>query len=62
MYYDLGFNDWVFEIDEATGTQISDRLMAVYNDYPRALSNLKKSMERVVERYNDVFKIIKTAI
>lgn len=59
MYYDLGFNDWVFEIDNSTGAQISDRLMNVYKNYPLALENLKKSMNMVDKRYNDVFKIIK---
>ena len=58
MYYDLGFNDWVFEIDNSTGKQISDRLMEVNDDYPKALKNLKESMKLVDERYNEVFKII----
>ena len=58
MYYDLGFNDWVFEIENSTGAQISDRLMSVYNDYPLALETLEKSMKLVEMRYADVFKII----
>jgi polysaccharide pyruvyl transferase WcaK-like protein len=32
MYYDLGLKDWVFEIEQTTGNQISGRLMEVYAD------------------------------
>jgi hypothetical protein len=59
MYYDLGFYDWVFEIDDSTGAQISKRLMSVYDDYENALDTLKKSMKIVEKKYTDVFKIIK---
>ena len=46
MYYDLGFNDWIFEIDETTGSQISDRLMTVYNAYESTQSYLKAGMQK----------------
>ncbi len=46
MYYDLGFNDWFFEIDQTTGQQISDRLMHVYNDYPAALLVVKQARKK----------------
>ena len=46
MYYDLGFNDWIFEIDETTGSQISDRLMIVYNAYESTQSYLKAGMQK----------------
>ena len=59
MYYDLDFRDWVFEIDNTTGTQIAERLLGVYGDYPKALLSLKKSMQLVSERYDEAFKIIK---
>jgi hypothetical protein len=32
MYYDLGFEDWIFEIEQTEGKQIADQLMKVYND------------------------------
>jgi hypothetical protein len=32
MYYDLGFADWVFEIEETTGTDIASTLMSAFND------------------------------
>jgi polysaccharide pyruvyl transferase WcaK-like protein len=59
MYYDLGFNDWVFEIDSTTGNQISDRLMEIHNDYPAAEKRLKQSLKLVDKRYDEVFKIVK---
>jgi polysaccharide pyruvyl transferase WcaK-like protein len=59
MYYDLGLNDWVFEIDNTTGRQISDRLMEIHSDYPAAEKRLKQSIKLVDKRYDEVFKIIK---
>ena len=59
MYYDLGFNDWVFEIDNTTGAQISDRLMTVYNNYPAALQTVKEAIKRVNERYDIAFSVMK---
>jgi len=44
MYYDLGLNDWVFEIEKTTGNQISEGLMAIYADTTRSdkkISDLK---------------------
>ena len=35
MYYDLGFEDWVFEIEETTGSDIAAALMSVFG-YPGA--------------------------
>ncbi len=59
MYYDLGFNDWVFEIDQTTGTQVAERLMQVYNDYPRALQTVTEAIRKVNGRYDNSFAIIK---
>lgn len=47
MWYDIGLDDWVFEIEETTGGQIADRLMAVYDDYPAALRYLEAAMDTV---------------
>jgi len=46
MYYDLGYNKWVFEIQETTGQQIADRLMEVYANYPAALAYAKAGIEK----------------
>jgi polysaccharide pyruvyl transferase WcaK-like protein len=53
MYYDLGFNEWVFEIDQTEGPQIADRLREVWKDYGRANSMLKTCMDTVKENYRD---------
>lgn len=58
MYYDLGFNDWVFEIEESTGEQITDELMKVFNNYEKSLQALAGSMEKV----NRIYKKLLTHI
>ncbi len=39
---------------------ISGRLMEIYNDYPGAVSKLKKSMRLVSEKYDAAIEIIKS--
>jgi polysaccharide pyruvyl transferase WcaK-like protein len=51
MYYDLGFNDWVFEIEQSTGKQITERLMASWKDYAASKEKLTASMLKVGELY-----------
>lgn len=62
MYYDLGFEDYVFEIDQTTGKQVSDRLMEVNNDYDKTLNDLKRSMKIVRDRYDEAFRIVRRII
>lgn len=62
MYYDLGFNDWIFEIDNTSGSQLAERLIEIFNDYTKALDYLEKSMRIVTERYGAVFKILRMHI
>jgi len=47
MYYDLGFDDWTFEIERTEGRQVADRLREVWTGYPRALARLAESMGKV---------------
>jgi polysaccharide pyruvyl transferase WcaK-like protein len=51
MYYDLGFDDWIFEIEQTEGNQIADRLMGVWSNYDRAKKDLSKSMDRIDKIY-----------
>ena len=52
MYYDLGLNDWIFEIEKASGSQISERLMGIVGD--------PKGVERTVRRVqSDVKKLFR---
>lgn len=59
MYYDLGFSDWVFEIDRSSGSMISARLIEIYKDYPQSLLKLRRSMHIVSKKYDTAFGIIK---
>ena len=59
MYYDLGFNDWVFEIDDTSAAQITGRLMEVYENYPVALQKVKSSIREVNRRYDYTFAVMK---
>lgn len=51
MYYDLGFNDWTFEINDTQGKQVADRLREVWMDYAKAKQKLQVSMNRVEQIY-----------
>ena len=51
MFYDLRFSDWVFEIEESTGKDISDQLRKVRTDYPAALRRVDEGMKKVEEIY-----------
>jgi polysaccharide pyruvyl transferase WcaK-like protein len=62
MYYDLGFNDWTFEIEQTEGKQIADRLREVWSDYPAALAKLKVSMDKVCEIYAERVRFVKETI
>jgi polysaccharide pyruvyl transferase WcaK-like protein len=42
MYYDLDLSDWVFEIEQITGNDISDRLTGIINDPAAATKILKR--------------------
>lgn len=60
MYYDLGFNDWVFEIEQTEGKQIADRLRGVWKNYGKAEEKLANSMSKVNSIYKERCKFIKS--
>ena len=62
MYYDLDFKDWVFEIDNTTGTQITNRLREVWKDYGKAKEKLKVSMDKVESIYKSRTAVLKTIL
>lgn len=47
MWYDFGLSDWVFEIEQSTGDQISDRLMSIVADPGGAKTYLNAAMDKV---------------
>ncbi|MEJ7769764.1 MAG: polysaccharide pyruvyl transferase family protein, partial [Chitinophagaceae bacterium] len=51
MYYDLGFNKWIFEIESMEGKQIADRLREVWKDYGKAKATLAANMDKVANIY-----------
>jgi len=51
MYYDLGFDNWVFEIMETKGEQIANRLMEVYSDYDKACSEINIAYKNINKIY-----------
>ncbi len=53
MYYDLNFNDSVFEIEETSGNQITSRLREIWTNYAEEESKLKTRMDKVSLIYSD---------
>ncbi len=53
MYYDLGFNDWIFEVDQTSGKQVADRLREVWENYAGAKAKLKISMNKAEKIYRE---------
>ncbi len=53
MYYDLGFNNWVFEIDQTEGKQITNRLREVWTNYGGAKTEIAKSMKDLDQLYKE---------
>jgi len=43
MWYDIGLNDWVFEIDRCTGTEIAERVMQIGRNLPTARATAEKA-------------------
>ncbi len=62
MYYDLDFNEWVFEIEETEGRQITDRLREIWTDYPGAEAKLKNNMDQISQIYSDRVDWMKATI
>lgn len=58
MYYDLGFNDWIFEIDQTTGKQVTDRLREVWTDYDKAKARLVLLNRNIAQIYRERCKSI----
>ncbi len=53
MWYDLGFNNWVFEIEETEGRQIAERLLGVAADYEAAGRYLAAARARAARQHTD---------
>ena len=62
MYYDLNFDDWIFEIEETEGDQIASRLREIWTSYPKSAAKLKRSVDNVSQIYSDRVKMMKESI
>ncbi|MEX0772662.1 MAG: polysaccharide pyruvyl transferase family protein [Balneolales bacterium] len=62
MYYDLNFNDWIFEIEDTEGKQISDQLMKIWGNYSSAQQYIKINMSKVAQIYSDSCDLITTEL
>ncbi|GAB1452212.1 polysaccharide pyruvyl transferase family protein [Draconibacterium sp.] len=58
MYYDLGYDDWVFEIMETQGAQIVEQLMDIVDNYSAAEKKVKKNNQKVKEIYREAVAVI----
>ena len=58
MYYDLNFRDWIFEIEEVTGTDITERLFHVRKNYKKAKNRIKKEQKVIAEIYKNACLVI----
>ena len=62
MWYDMGLTDWVFEIEQTEGQDIANRLMEVYNDYPKARDYLESAMDLVRKKQRDSLTEVRKAV
>lgn len=53
MYYDLGFADYVFEIDKASGREIADTLLEIFNNPLPAYERIEKNVAHA-EQLDDI--------
>src|SRR5699024_10411574 len=59
MHSDLGYDDWIVEIEETEGKQIADRLREIWLDYPGAKEKLAESMKEIDLIYCEATNFIK---
>ncbi len=59
MYYDLGYDDWVFEIMETEGKDIIGELMRVYGNYQAAQQKVIESNQHINRLYKKVCQHLK---
>ena len=50
MWRDVGLGDWIFEIEESTGTQIAERLLEIARDPEKTRSLVVRAREFVARR------------
>ena len=61
MYYDLGAGPWIFEIEQTSGKQISERLMEIVTAPEKAAERVKTIQENVRTQYEMAITEMKKA-
>ncbi|MEM9833499.1 MAG: polysaccharide pyruvyl transferase family protein [Bacteroidota bacterium] len=62
MWYDIGVEDWIFEIEETQGSDIAKQLMKVHNDFEQAQTYREQAMQRVRQYHNETMQFVKGKI
>lgn len=62
MYYDLNFTNWIFEIDQTTGKDITDRLFQVKAEYKQSKKKIKKEEKAIMKIYKNACCQIETIL
>lgn len=62
MWRDIGLSDWIFEIDDATGSQLAEALFKIHENYPEAKRKLDKAMRFVNERQQKSMETLRKSI
>jgi polysaccharide pyruvyl transferase WcaK-like protein len=62
MYYDLGMDDYVFEIEQTSGQQIADRLMEVHTHRDMAIEKIALMNQKVKEIYDNKMQKLKESL
>jgi polysaccharide pyruvyl transferase WcaK-like protein len=62
MYRDIGANDWFFEIDETTGSQLWSRLEGILRDPARAQAKVKSIMTGVESKQKRMVDAVRAAV
>jgi polysaccharide pyruvyl transferase WcaK-like protein len=58
MWYDLGFDDWVFEIEVSTGEQVADTLMSIHSDKDASIEYLRQGMNNANELHISAMNVV----
>ena len=59
MWYDLGMDDWIFEIDETTGAQIAARLTQIGRDFPAARAAAARAQALAQEKMASMIEALR---
>ena len=62
MYRDIGAHDWLFEVDETSGTELWSRLEAIHRDPAAAREKVQTIMTRVEEGQQRMVASLRKAI